>query len=172
MTPNSAGLVDDPQDRFAREPYVASFRAGNFDFTLITVHFPFDTQERRREAQALDDVFEAVQAANPAENDVLLMGDFNLSSRNTAWDELKQVTGLTWTLNLPTRTSIGPSGMANLYDNMWFQSQFLTEYTGQSGTNEFMHDLFEDDIYASARTYVSDHVPIYAVFRTNRDDDD
>jgi hypothetical protein len=62
--------------------------------------------------------------------------------------------------------------MSQLYDNMWFQSNHLSEFTGQAGTYEFMHDLFEEDIYREARRYVSDHVPIFAVFRTDQPDDD
>ena len=31
-------LFNDGNDYFIREPYIASFRSGNFDFTLITIH--------------------------------------------------------------------------------------------------------------------------------------
>ena len=33
-------------------------------------------------------------------------------------------------------------------------------------------EMFEEDRYINARTYVSDHVPVFAVFRTDVVDDD
>ena len=55
-------------------------QSSRFDFTLITMHSIFgDTKaERRAEVMILDDVYQVVQEADPAEQDVILLGDFNL----------------------------------------------------------------------------------------------
>ena len=72
-------VFPDPNDAFLREPYFATFKAGEFDFTAIAVHVIWgDTvNQRRREVQALANVYRAVQAADDAEQDVILLGDFN-----------------------------------------------------------------------------------------------
>lgn len=48
-------LYPDPQDIFIREPFVASFSAGAFDFTLATIHVLFGSSlpQRRAELTAL-----------------------------------------------------------------------------------------------------------------------
>ena len=72
-------VFPDPKDVFLREPYFATFKAGEFDFTAIAVHVIWgDTvNERQREVQELAEVYQAVQAADDAEQDVILLGDFN-----------------------------------------------------------------------------------------------
>src|SRR5437764_8966484 len=50
-----AHFIDDTDAKlFDRVPFQQTFRAGNFDFTLVTVHLSYgDTQRRRREAEEL-----------------------------------------------------------------------------------------------------------------------
>ncbi len=54
----SGQIWDDQGDQFIREPFIASFRAGSFDFTLITIHVIFGSSksQRRAEAMVLDEV--------------------------------------------------------------------------------------------------------------------
>ena len=72
-------VFPDPNDAFLREPYFATFRAGKFDFTAIAVHVIWgdSVAQRQREVQELANVYRAVQAADKAEQDVILLGDFN-----------------------------------------------------------------------------------------------
>ena len=72
-------VFPDPNDAFLREPYFATFRAGKFDFTAIAVHVIWgdSVAQRQREVQELAKVYQAVQAADKAEQDVILLGDFN-----------------------------------------------------------------------------------------------
>ena len=69
----------DGKDDFIRDPYWATFRAGEFDFSVIAVHVIWGERvaQRKAEVKALADVYKYVQAANGAEEDVLLVGDFN-----------------------------------------------------------------------------------------------
>lgn len=174
LVPQSTFVVNDVGDRFMREPYVASFISGNFDFTLVSAHFIYGDRkaDRQIEARAIDDVYQYLQDSDMQENDVILLGDFNLTPSDQSWQGLKDITGMTWVLDAPARTTIGKTGMSNLYDNIWFQSQHTAEFSGEGGSYEFMHDLFETDVFESARRLVSDHVPVYAVFRTDLVDDD
>ena len=72
-------VFPDPNDAFLREPYSASFRAGQFDFTTISAHVIWgdSVPPRQREVGELANVYRAVQAMNGAEQDVILLGDFN-----------------------------------------------------------------------------------------------
>ena len=56
-----------PDDRLIRPPFWVSFRAGNFDFTLITIHSIFGDRigERRAEAALMAEVWQTVQDADP-----------------------------------------------------------------------------------------------------------
>ena len=58
---NGPGWIwNDSADVFIREPFIASFQAGQFDFTLITMHAIFGSTkgERRAEAEMLDEVYQ------------------------------------------------------------------------------------------------------------------
>ena len=74
-------------DEFIREPYVACFKVGNFDFTLINIHVIYgdSVTDRRAEVSLLDDVINQVQKVNLGEKDIILLGDFNLESDDSAW---------------------------------------------------------------------------------------
>ena len=63
----------DGRDNFSRDPYWATFRAGEFDFSVIAVHVIWgDTVgPRKAEVKALAEVYEYVQDANGDEEDVL-----------------------------------------------------------------------------------------------------
>ena len=59
-------VFPDPNDAFLREPYSASFRAGQFDFTTISAHVIWgdSVPPRQREVGELANVYRAVQAMN------------------------------------------------------------------------------------------------------------
>ena len=80
-------LYVESNDEFIREPFIACFKAGNFDFTIVEIHVIYgDTiSERRAEVSLLDNVIQAVKNANAGENDIILVGDFNLESDDPAW---------------------------------------------------------------------------------------
>jgi len=65
----------DVNDVFEREPYIASFKSGNFDFVLVGIHTKPD--DAYNEIGNLTVVVPSILAANPNEKDVIVMGDFN-----------------------------------------------------------------------------------------------
>jgi endonuclease/exonuclease/phosphatase family metal-dependent hydrolase len=171
-----ASVFADEHDVFIREPFFATFRAGNFDFTLITMHAigPGDPL-LDAEISGLKKVFLSVQDGSACENDVLLVGDFNKPADKSAWAELRTIPTIRNLIPSTTKTSIGKSGMANAYDNIWIQDQHTDwEYSGNSGAYYYFNDLYADaaNRYQRARTVLSDHVPVWAEFRTDLEDDD
>ena len=163
-------VFPDPNDAFLREPYFASFRVGEFDFTVVAVHVIWGNSvvQRRREVQELASVYQAVQAANGAEQDVILLGDFNRNPDDgEAYRPLLDIPMMTHLFQLPQKSHIKDT---SLYDNIFFQTHHLTEYTGDSGIDRFDETDFGNDD-AAASLAVSDHRPVWGTFHTAEDDD-
>ena len=167
LYPDAADGIDD----FSRDPYWATFRAGEFDFSVIVVHVVWgDTVgPRKAEVRALADVYRYVQEANGVEEDVLLVGDFNRNPNDAeGYGPIMAIPSMTRLFDLPQKSHIRDS---SLYDNIFFQTDFVTEYLGISGIDKFDETDFGDDDKA-ANLAVSDHRPVWAVFGTNFEDDD
>ena len=160
----------DGKDDFMRDPYWATFRAGEFDFSVIAVHVIWGERvaQRKAEVKALADVYKYVQAANGAEEDVLLVGDFNRNPTDAdAYSRIMAIPSMTRLFQFPQKSHIKDS---SLYDNIFFQTNYLNEYLNRSGIDRFDETDFGNNDKA-ANLAVSDHRPIWAVFRTSLDDD-
>jgi PKD repeat protein len=173
------GLYPEPDgDDFVHEPFFATFRAGEFDFTIITVHVVWgdgSAPPRVAEVQKLDDVWVYVQSLDPDEDDLLLTGDYNLNRpTHYAFDDLRALdliplieNGDTFTTYSTSETKIG----ANWYDNLWMDpNQTSDEYTGSSGV-DYLHTRFyqsEPFPHLKVRKEISDHCPVWAEFRTGQ----
>ena len=160
----------DGKDNFIRDPYWATFRAGEFDFSVIAVHVIWGKSvgARKAEVKALGDVYQYVQAANGTEEDVLLVGDFNRNPTDTeAYSNILSIPSMTRLFELPQKSHIRDS---SLYDNIFFQMDAVTEYLDRSGIDRFDETDFGNDDKA-ANLAVSDHRPVWAVFSIEIDDD-
>ena len=154
----------DGKDDFVRDPYWATFRAGRFDFSVVVVHVVWGDRVARRQAEVMElaEVYEYVQEANGTEDDVLLVGDFNREPSDTvAYGNLMALPSMTQLFQLPQKSHIRDS---SLYDNIFFQKNYVTEYLGSSGIDKFDETDFANDDKA-ANLAVSDHRPVWAVFR-------
>ena len=160
----------DGKDDFARDPYWATFRAGAFDFSVIAVHVVWGKTvvPRKAEVKALADVYRYVQAANGAEDDVLLVGDFNRNPTDVdAYSRILSIPSMTRLFDFPQKSHIKDT---SLYDNIFFQKDPLTEYLNMSGIDRFDETDFGNNDKA-ANLAVSDHRPVWAVFSIEIDDD-
>jgi len=149
--------VDDPYDLFHREPLVARFqtRASTpFTFTLINIHT--DPDEVAREVNALADVLRGVQQDGSDEDDVMVVGDLNADPAH--FDKLARVPRVTWAIsnNQPTNTR-----RTATYDNVVFNRDSTTEFTGHSGVFDFAREF---QLSAEDALAVSDHLPVWAEF--------
>ena len=160
----------DGKDDFIRDPYWATFRAGEFDFSVIAVHVIWgDTVgPRKAEVRALADVYRYVQEVNGAEEDVLLVGDFNRNPNDAeSYSRIMAIPSMTRLFELPQKSHIRDS---SLYDNIYFQTDAVTEYLGRCGIDRFDETDFGNDDKA-ANLAVSDHRPVWPVFSITQDDD-
>ncbi len=165
------GMIYHPKDSpFIREPFYATFQSGHFDFTLVTVHMSWGVNEeqRRTEIKALPDLYNFIQKELPREQDIILLGHFNLPPEDPAWDNLKRFPTMTPLIKTPDTTNIAGT---RLYDNIWFQKKYCQEYTGRSGVTKFDENMFKNNDQ-KAGSAISDYRPVWADFRVQQPDDD
>lgn len=155
----------DKFDKFIREPYYASFKSGEFDFKIMTVHILYgdSASDRTGEMKQIASVYEYYQEKDSAENDLILTGDFNTQPTQDNFEYIWQIPDVTVSLQ-KGKSTIGKSG--HLYDNIIFDSN-TQEYTGLSRIHYFDTGMDMD----AAKQAISDHRPVYAVFCTGMDDD-
>ena len=157
--------VEDGEDLFIREPFVAHFRCGSFDFTVVTIHSIYGERkaDRRAEAALLDDVIRYVDHENGKEDDVILTGDFNLPGDDKAWE----MAGRRFLVPSDVKTTISD---ASSFDNIWIGPSTL-EISSQVSLYPFDELLYDNDDKAASRE-ISDHRPVSVELRTNLPDDD
>jgi len=153
---SSALVYNDVNDVFEREPYIASFRAGGFDFTLISIH---TKPERARNVEGMG-----------PERNIIALGDFNVDGAyydEDSLDNLLMDYGYYWVISNEVDTMTKTNWT---YDRM-----VMTDYTYSSEYIQNRATVYRFDTYGLNQTFteeVSDHYPIYAEFSTTLPDDD
>lgn len=165
----SEGFYKNGKSSLLREPYGATFQIGNFDFTFVLVHTIYGNNESQRKAEnyKMVDVYNYFQDRDEKENDILIAGDFNLYALDESFRPLyKHVDKITYAIDPAIKTTIGVKGRANSYDNFFFSQKYSQEFTGSSGALDFSGDNPK-----LMREIVSDHIPVFIVVETSKDDD-
>ena len=153
--------------KFLRRPYYATFtvKKGGFDFTLINFHAYYTNRDRRLiEVKTLATVYEIIQDEDKNEQDIILLGDFNLDptkktgnyAHEGAYGPLRKITKMVF--HPPFISLVSGRG---LVDNIFFEKDFTQEYTQTHGITAF-----------EAEDKPSDHYLIWAAFEVPLKDDD
>lgn len=167
-----------------RSPYMVSFRAGNFEFIMITVHIRYQkTSDREKPIENLADWVETRRnEPGVKDNDFIVAGDFNITSvRSKSYK------------NLTKHGLKMPSALANLkqatvgkgrerFDQIVHSPTSEARFTKHGGILDFYHGLDgKPDIaglYPDAKsrptdtkfTYqLSDHYPLWVQIETDID---
>ena len=154
------GLYEDTNDQFRREPYVARFKAkhGSFTFVLMSIHT--EPKTTVAEIDALADVFVWAASKYPQEDDFIALGDFNAGCSYASPAKLDATRlrqpGFTWVVPDDADTNLASKDCA--YDRIVFRDGTTADYSGTWGIDK----AFEDPA-------VSDHWPVWAEFRVDRD---
>lgn len=177
-----SGLVGgmwDKKEKFRNDPYIASFRRKNFDFTMILLHTRWDsgaTENRKAEVIEIADQVNWMQGFQD-ERDIIIAGDFNYSGTNDAMKQMKERAGLIQLDKDPKSTfKTNGSGFASAYDHMFVLEDETTEFVPNScNTLDVCKLVYGNNEAASmkkARRELSDHLPVFSVFRVDGEDDD
>jgi len=168
---------------FNRNPYMVTFKAGEFEFTLVNVHLYWSNYLfRRLETMALSKWAKKRVNKNFApNNDIILIGDFNmerLSPNDDIYGPLVN-NGLyvpKFDTNLVGTNLAGDSH----YDEIaFFPSRTEEDFTDRIGVFDFDKVIFnslwdEDDkdqkkkFYQYIRYFIADHRPLWCQFHINR----
>ena len=169
MIPDSAYVVQDPDQLMSREPMVASFetRTGSADgrppfrFTLINVHTsPSEVANNAiiNEMNVLDDVFTSVrnyEYSRTGEEDFLMLGDLNVDVEGLR--ELGQIPGVFSVAgDTPTNTR-----RSKTYDHILIDRNMTGEFTGRYGILDLQNTF---GISEEEALKISDHQPLWAEF--------
>ena len=166
-----------------RMPYIASFRAGNFDFVLITAHIRWGSSKksRIRPLELLAQwIYDRHTDPFTIDRDIILMGDFNIPKVND--DLLKAITGKG--LKIP-RALRGVKHGSNLakdkrYDQILHYPSETNVFSDRAGVLDFykggrsgIKELYPEDTPTKAEfTYeISDHLPLWIQINTDTFDE-
>lgn len=159
-----------------RAPYVASFKAGNYDFLAFTTHVRWGDSEanRKKEIESLARWVEAKAKEKHAEDaDIIVMGDFNIPSRRSELFEAVTAHGL----EIPRALAEDEFG-TNLarnkrYDQILHMPRFSESFTNAGGVVDFYasdHKPLFPDLTKTEFTYqMSDHLPLWIQINTDID---
>jgi endonuclease/exonuclease/phosphatase family metal-dependent hydrolase len=157
-----------------RAPYVASFKAGNYDFMAFTTHVRWGDSDATRlaEIQLLANWLEAKFKEPYAEDkDILVMGDFNIPSRQDPMFRALTSKGL----QIPKALAADDFG-SNLardkrYDQILHYSAIADTFTNAGGVLDFYasdHKPLFPDLDKLAFTFqMSDHLPLWIQINTD-----
>lgn len=166
---------------FDRNPYLASFQAGSFEFLLVNVHLYFgddtraDRQRRSLEAYATARWADLRRSDKDAYvQDIIVLGDFNLPKvepGDLIYKALRKRG-----LRRPEHSTRIYSNISNDkdYDQiMFFPGNTNQELTGNIGIFDFDSAIFRGiwqnrtpvQFRAYTKYYISDHRPLWAEFR-------
>jgi len=164
-----------------RSPFMASFRAGDFDFIAITAHIRWDTsggeESRKRELELLADwIDKRSREKHVTDKDIILMGDFNIPKVNDALYKAITSKGLTMPAAL-----LGKHG-TNLakdksYDQILYYPKHTKNFTKHGGALDFYkggHASLLPGINLTKKEFtyqLSDHLPLWVQLDTDIDDE-
>jgi hypothetical protein len=163
-------------DSWWRSPYVATFKAGNYDFIAFTTHVRWGDSDaaRLKEIQGLANWVGAKAAEKTAEDkDIIVMGDFNIPGRNDPMFAAMTSTGL----QIPKALAKDEFG-SNLardkrYDQILHLSRFPETFTNAGGVVDFYasdHKPLFPALTKEEFTYqMSDHLPLWIQINTDID---
>lgn len=165
--PNASYVVDDADDVFEREPFVAYFKSGNFDFKIVDNHIK--PEDVSTELNQLSGVVNKIYNSS-SEKDVIAVGDMNADGSYFDENNLARVFPSEAQL-IGNNEDTTAANSDNTYDRMMIPpAASEAEYAGKAGV--FRWDILYGITDKSFVKKVSDHYPVYALFRTDLPDDD
>lgn len=151
---------------FERLPFVAKFYAGDYDFVVVNVHTKPDNAAS--EVDALATVVADAETRFPSEEDFIVVGDYNADCTYMSAGELAvspfRAEGFVWVVGDDADTTVKSTECA--YDRIVLTD--ASDYAGEWGVFNYTAEYGLNQTFSES---VSDHYPVWAVFRTDTDND-
>ncbi|WP_311695521.1 endonuclease/exonuclease/phosphatase family protein [Sneathia sanguinegens] len=160
------GVYNDKNNDFIREPLAFYVKTNKLDMLLIPVHSIFGKNESERvyEATKYIDVYNYFYNKTK-QDDIILLGDFNLPANDKAFNRLKRKYNLENIINpIEDKTTLSKKGLASSYDNIFINISKLKAFTNRYGVYNFTMNNYE-----KIRKYISDHLLIFIELENERD---
>ncbi|MBU0477050.1 endonuclease/exonuclease/phosphatase family protein, partial [bacterium] len=111
---NSSYVVKDTDDVFEREPFVASFKSGNFDFTMVDNHIkPEDVEAELTHLKVvINNIYDS-----SSEKDIIVVGDMNADGSYFKEEKLAVILP-EWTQMIGNNVDTTVGTADNTYDRM------------------------------------------------------
>jgi len=160
-------VVKFPEKKMSREPLVCRFQVrssltGNqkpFSFAVVNVHAKPEEPDAVQEMSVVASVVSFVKQQLPEEDDILVMGDFNLSpDKIFQKTDFQKLDGWKAVLKSAVKTNVAET---KSFDNILFSEASTAEYQRKSGVINMQQKFTIDKAGAKE---ISDHRPIWAVF--------
>ena len=164
---NKDGVYEVVHEDWWRSPYMASFRAGNFDFIVITAHMRWGKSVKER-AKALgflaDWIEERRQSPFVLDKDIIVMGDFNIPSRRSSTYKAISKHGLKAPGALVKVKGTNLT-RKNTYDQIMHYPTNDARFTEKGGAIDFYlgnHEALFPGLSKTKFTFqLSDHLPLW-----------
>jgi endonuclease/exonuclease/phosphatase family metal-dependent hydrolase len=158
-----------------RRPFICSFRAGRFDFVLVTAHIQWGTPKGRlKELEgfaAWIDTFR--KDKHVFDKDIIVMGDFNVPDLTDKMFTALASTGLQVPKALAKRPGTNLAKV-NFYDQILYAPGTVDLFTDKGGVLDFFagdhKPLFPDLDQEKFTFQVSDHLPLWIQIATDKSD--
>ena len=147
----------DPDDVFEREPLLARFRVGDFDFVLVNIHVKPD--DALAEIDALDEVHQWA-IAQYGDTDVVILGDFNADCSYFNERTQRDVLNMNWITPFQLDTTVKSTDCT--YDHFVISDALVGKV---SRPDRYRFDTAYG-LDQKAAPKVSDHYPVFAVVGT------
>lgn len=151
-----------------RPPYMVSFRAGNFDFMLLTVHIQWNTSggitARAKEIEMITNWVADLQGeAKLYDPDLFVLGDFNIPGFKSAAFKALEAHGLKVPLKLRDfKTNLKQDAH---YDQIAYFEENTDCEIGGAGTINYYDAFFRANMpqteYDAMTFQLSDHLPLW-----------
>ena len=168
-----------PEFTWWRSPFTASFRAGNFDFVLITAHIRWGdgTEARIKPLKMLAQWIDTRRKEKGVvDQDIILMGDFNIPKTSDA--TFKAVTSKGLRIPNSLRGVEGTNlTKENRYDQILHYPRVTKSFTNNGGVVDFykggIKKLFPGaSLSKTDFTYqLSDHLPLWVEIDVDLEDE-
>ncbi len=178
------GLISnlwDKNETYRNDPYFVSFTSGNFDFTLFLIHTRWSDDDDGSRSGEVNEMANQIQFTWSVsdERDIILLGDFNYPGDEEVMTNMaRQIDFEQVDDNPKTTFKSNYSGYASAYDHIFLSREHTsdTEYVDGSAqaldVTRLIYGSNSKRNMKKSKKKLSDHLPVFAVFRTNLEDDD